>query len=127
MNSDYYIEILKNNLISNAKQQFNDKWRLQQDNDPKHRSSKTERWLAVNVPLIMDWPSNTPDLNPIENMWNIMKHRIEKRKPTNINELKIFIDEEWKNIEKDVIINLINSMKNRCLLVIESKGERIKY
>lgn len=68
MDSDYYIGILENNLIPNAKRQFNNKWRLQQDNDPKHRSSKTERWLTANVPVIMDWPSNSPDLNPIENM-----------------------------------------------------------
>ena len=83
-------------MISNAKREFNNKCRVQQDNDPKHRSSTTKRWLVANVPLIMDWPSNSSDLNPIENMWNIIKHRIEKRKATNVNELKIFIDEEWK-------------------------------
>jgi transposase len=127
MDSDYYVGILENNLIHNAKRQFNNKWRLQQDHDPKHRSSKTERWLTANVPAVMNWPSNSPDMNPIENIWNIMKHRIEKRKPININELKTFIDEEWENIEKGVIINLINSMKNRCRLVIESDGERISY
>jgi len=54
MDSEYYIEILENNLISNAKRQFNDKWRLQQDNDPKHRSATTKKWLAENVPCIMD-------------------------------------------------------------------------
>ena len=127
MDSNYYIEILEKNLISNAKRQFNNKWRFQRDNDPKHRSAKTERWLAMNVQHVMNWPSNSPDLNPIENIWNIVKRRIEKRKPTNIGDLKVFLGEEWKKIEKDIIINLINSMKNRCLLVIESKGERIKY
>ncbi|CAM4961677.1 unnamed protein product [Rotaria socialis] len=108
MDSNYYIEILENNLIMNAKRQFKTKWRLQQDNDPKHRSSKTERWLSENVPVVMNWPANSPDLNPIENIWNIMKHRIEKRKPKNINELKIFIDEEWNSIEKNVIIRGVN-------------------
>jgi len=49
----------------------------------------------------MNGPSNIPDLNPIENMWNITKHRIEKRKAKNINEWKTFIDEEWKKIEKN--------------------------
>ncbi|CAF1318243.1 unnamed protein product [Didymodactylos carnosus] len=114
--------------ISNAKQKFNNKWRLQQDNDPKHRCPKTQKWLAANVPHVMD-SSNSPDLNPFANLWNTMKRRIEERKPTNINELKIFINEEWMNIEKGVIINLINSMKNIniVLLVIESKRERIKY
>lgn len=127
MDSNYYIEILEKNLISNAKRQFNNKWRFQRDNDPQHPSAKTERWLAMNVSHVMNWPSNSPDLNPIENIWNIVERRIEKRKPTNIGDLKVFLGEEWEKIEKDIIINLINSMKNRCLLVIESKGERIKY
>ena len=99
-------------MISNAKRQFNNKCRVQQDNDCKHRSSTTKRWLVANVPLIIDWLLNSPNLNPLENMRNIMKHRIEKRKATNVNEVKIFIDEEWKKIEKTVIVNLINSMKN---------------
>jgi transposase len=127
MNSDYYIEILENNFIDNATRQFNNKWQLQQDNDPKHQSSTTKKWLDENVPQVLDWPSNSPDLNPIENLWNIVKHRTEKRKTENINELKHFLHEEWENIEKKIIINLINSMKKRCHLVIESKGERIEY
>ncbi len=52
--------------------------------------------------LKYDWLSMfhllCPDLSPIENTWNIMKHRIEKRKATNVKELKIFIDEEWKKL-----------------------------
>ena len=87
MDSNYYIEILEKNLISNAKRQFNNKWRFQRDSYPKHRSAKTERWLAMNVPHVMNCPSNSPDLNPIENIWNIAKRRIEKRKPTNIGDL----------------------------------------
>ena len=111
MDSDYYIEILKKNLISNAKRKFNNRWRLQQDNDPKHRSPKTQGWLTDNVPQVLDWPSNSPDLNPIDNLWNIIKRRTERRKPSNINDLKNFMNEEWNNIEKSVIINLIDSMK----------------
>ena len=100
MNNDYYIEILEKNLISNAKRKFNNRWRLQQDNDPKYRSPKTQGCLTDNVPQILDWPSNSHDLNSIENLWNIMKRRTERRKLSNINDLKNFMNEEWNSIEK---------------------------
>jgi hypothetical protein len=47
--------------------------------------------------------------------------------PKNCDELKRFMKEEWDNIPNDVLINLINSMKNRCELIIEKNGERISY
>ena len=46
----------------------------------------------------MDWPSNCPDLNPIENLWNIVKSNVERRMPKNCGELKQFMEEEWQNI-----------------------------
>ena len=79
------------------------------------------------VPETIDWPSNSPDINPIENMWSILKRRVEKRKPSNIDELDQFLHEEWKKVEKKIINNLVNSMESRCLAIIDSKGERINY
>ena len=92
MDSDYYIGILEKNLNSNAKKKLTNRWRLQQDSDPKHRSPKTQGWLASNVPQVLDWSSNSPDLNPIENLWNIIKRRIKRRKPSNIDDLKNFMN-----------------------------------
>ena len=110
MDSDYYIEILEKTLISNPKRKFNNRWRLQQDNDPKHQSPKTQGWLTHNVLQVSDWPSNSHGLNLIANLRNIIKRRTERRKPSNINDLKNFLNEEWNNIEKSLIINLIDSM-----------------
>ena len=50
--------------------------------------------LKILFRKIMDWPSNSPDLNPIENLWNI----VERRMPKNCGELKQFMEEEWQNI-----------------------------
>ena len=75
----------------------------------------------------MDWPSNSPDLNPIENLWAIVKGNVEKRMPKNINELEQFMVEEWRSIPDTVIKNLVGSMRHRCELIIENHGERIAY
>ena len=86
-----------------------------------------QQFLSSEVPEVIDWPSNSPDANPVENLWSIIKRRVEKRKPTNLEELNKFLHEEWINIDVVVLNHLVNSMKSRCLALIESKGERINY
>jgi len=63
----------------------------------------------------------------VENVWTIAKRNVEKRKPSNIDELELFLVEEFKNIDSHTVKNCIMSMKNRCLSLIDCKGERIKY
>jgi transposase len=127
LNGEYYVHILKNYLLPVAKRQFHRNWRLQQDNDPKHRSNICRQFIQDNVPELLDWPSNSPDVNPIENIWSIVKRKVEKRKPKNIDELELFLVEEFKNTDINVVNNCVMSMKKRCLSLISSKGERIKY
>jgi len=68
----------------------------------------------------MDWPANSPDLNPIENLWNIVKRNVERK-----NAAKSERSEDA--IPESILINLIKSMRRRCELVIENNGERIPY
>ncbi len=75
----------------------------------------------------MNWPSNSPDLNSIENLWAIVKGNIERRMPKNLNDLEKFMIEEWQVIPESVIINLVGSMKRRCKLILENNGELISY
>ncbi|CAF4133170.1 unnamed protein product, partial [Rotaria sordida] len=76
-----------------------------------------------NVPQLLDWPSNSPDANPIENIWSMVKRNVEKRKPTNTDELELFLAEEFENIDANVVKNCVMSMKKRCLSLIDGKGE----
>jgi transposase len=77
--------------------------------------------------MVIDWPSNSPDLNPIENLWSIVKGNVEKRWPKNLGELERYMVEEWNKIPESILKNLVGSMKERCKLVIEKNGERIPY
>ncbi|CAF1370561.1 unnamed protein product [Adineta steineri] len=126
-NGSYYVHILKNYLLPAAKQEFRQYWRLQQDNDPKHTSNIAKQIINNKVRRLMKWPSDSSDVNPIEHLWSIVKRKVEKRKPKNIDELELFLCEEFKNVDVNIVAKIVMSMKKQCLSFIEYKGERTKY
>jgi len=127
MDGPFYVSILENQLLPAAKEMFGRDWRLQQDNDPKHTSRVAKAFITDNRVNVIEWPSNSPDLNPIENMWHLVKNNVEKRMPKDTNELTQFMIEEWEAIPQAVVNNLIGSMKHRCELVLAQNGDRILY
>jgi len=127
MDGRYYVEILENYLLDGTRKQFEQRWSFQQDNDLKHKSRIGKQFLEQEVPETIERPSSSPDINPIENMCSILEQRVEKRKSSNIDELERFLYEEWQKVDMATISNLVKSMKNRCLAVIDSNGERRNY
>lgn len=59
-------------------------WVLQEDNDPKHRSLASTEWKRENYILIMNWPFLSPDANPIENVWSMMKIKLGEKNEYNL-------------------------------------------
>ena len=68
------------------------------DNDPKHTSKFVAKWLKDNKVKILEWPSLSPDLNPIENLWAELKKHVRARRPTNLTQLHKLCQKEWANI-----------------------------
>ncbi len=95
MNSQMYCSILKEKMLPSLRA-LGRHALFQHDNDPKHTSKATVGFLKKNRVKVIQWPSMSPDLNPIEHLWGILKRQVEHHSPSSIQSLKEVILEEWK-------------------------------
>lgn len=128
MNKWDYLNILKRNLRSSAeKLGILQSFQFYGDNDPKHSSRVAQEWLLYNCPKVIHTPPQSPDLNVIEHLWNILDINIRKHKFSNIRGLKDSLQEEWQKIDPNLTKKLVQSMPKRLQEVIKNKGYPTKY
>jgi len=129
LNSDRYIELLEEQLIPFLNNLGKENHIFQDDNAPCHASKKTKTWKNDNEIEFLPWPAQSPDLNPIENLWDILERRIRKHRPIPTNKREFFkvLKEEWNKIDENQLIRLVQSMPRRIEAVIKNKGNPTKY
>ena len=126
MNTEKYIQILTENLIPFL-DASNQKLIFQHDNDPTHTAKATKKFLMDSKVNVLEWPSNSPDLNPIENLWSQLKLNVSKCKSINTKDFVCNIFTEWNDFSIKYLEALIDSMPTRIKKLIENKGDCIMY
>ncbi len=109
MNAAKYRDILDENLLQSTQDlRLGRRFTFQQDNDPKRTAKITKEWLHNNSVTVLEWPSQIPDLNPIEHLWRDLKMAVHQRLPSNLTELERICKEEWQRIPKSGVKNLLH-------------------
>ncbi len=121
MNSQMYCSILKEKMLSSLRA-LGRRALFQHDNYPKYTSKATVGFLKKNRVKVIQWPSMSPDLNPIEHLWGILKRQVEHHSPSSIQSLKEVILEEWKKIDLAKCRQLVHFMPRRLGAVINNHG-----
>ncbi|GFW53571.1 transposable element Tcb2 transposase [Trichonephila clavipes] len=99
------------------------------DNAPCHRTVTAEQLLESEDIERMDWPARSPDLNPIEYVWDFLGRCLAARTlpPVTIRELRLALQDEWAAMPQQLIDTLILSMGRRCETCLAVRGDHIPY
>lgn len=126
---DQYIQILQDSMLPSSSDLFGEEnqFIFMQDNAPCHKAKKVTDFLRQKGVQVLDWPAQSPDMNPIENLWEILFQKVKGSNPKNFNELWEALQTHWNSIPQATIDRLIESMPSRMHAVIKAHGWNTKY
>jgi hypothetical protein len=132
LDKDLYKQILETDLVESMGWYGYEARKVifQHDNDPKHTSKLVKEYLEDQDFTTMVWPAQSPDLNPIENIWSLVKLRLFRNydaPPKGIHDLWDRIQEVWNSLTLEDCRKVIDTMPKRCSDVIKAKGYWIDY
>jgi transposase len=131
-NQDTYIELLQNYVlpeIETAREIAEENILFTQDNAPCHKAKRVVTFLENNDIQTLNWPPQSPDLNPIENLWAWIKRKHESEYPFPTTRFQLIenIFEKWGKIPEEIVVNLCDSVKRRLGEVLRLNGRPTKY
>ena len=130
MNSDKYKAVLETHLLPTMRRDFPDGDGIfQQDLAPCHTSRKMRTFFEESGLEVLDWPGNSPDINPIGNLSAIVKRRLQKEDCSTMTKLISAVIRVWYHDEEitKICSTLVESMPNRVQMLVKAKGGHISY
>jgi len=130
LTAELHINILNRTMLPAAQRIFGGRrYCYLQDRDPKHTARATVQWLDANVPehLVSSWPASSPDLNPIENIWALLRDAVASTNPTTKRQLAAAVRRAWSAIDQQHIDHAMESMPQRLRAVLDAKGAHINF
>ncbi len=132
MDQHQYIEILGKYLLpylDYMDQELGLEMTFMQDNAPCHKAERVKQFLDEMNVKRLDWPAQSPDLNPIENLWHIIKARRQKYYgvPATKEDLIVQVEMVWKELEPELAYTLAESAKTRLAVCVERNGKHTGY
>ena len=131
MNSERYLKVLEDHVypLSFRLGDPSSEWIFMDNNVPCYQSNSVRDYKASAGIRSLDWPAKSPDLNPIEHVWAIMKRRIRRqiRPGDDMNQLESLVRREWDQLDQQVIRSLVDSMPSWVRKVIEHEGDESGY
>ncbi|GBM70738.1 Transposable element Tc1 transposase [Araneus ventricosus] len=104
---------------------------FQQDNAPCHKARIVLEWFEEHTDefQLMSWPPNSPDLNPMEHIWDVMERQLTAQTPScsNISTLRDRCLDIWYNLSPVMYQKLVASMPKRVVAVLKAKGDATRY
>jgi transposase len=124
-----YQHLMQSSMLPAAKKLFGrGKWQLLHDKASPHKAKSTHAYLAAaGVTLVQEWPSNSPDLKPIENCWSYMQHKVNLLHPTDIESLTTAITHALAELPAEYLQSLAASVPKRLDLVVAKEGGYTGY
>lgn len=131
MRQDQYKRVLETRLIPQMREWFSDDEEaiLMHDKAPCHTAKSVTSFLQQNRVKVLEWPGNSPDMNPIENAWELLKREIAKTEVTTKRELTEKLIFHWNHNPRlaETIQSCISSMPGRITALIAAKSGHTKY
>jgi transposase len=126
-----YVEVMEEVMLDFWMEQSEERGYvvIQEDNAPIHTCKLAKAWRESRDMVTLTWPPYSPDLNPIEHVWYLIKCVIQKMnpRPMSIPSMKAAILKAWDEYNVDVMDRLVDSMPARIAAVIKARGGNTKY